>query len=380
MPKITEKEFKDRLYRGEKFLYTIDTSIFCSNHFRFEGDQLSGFCVGYKNARFVLPKIIYDEALNKYIELLTEEHKKATEALKSFPDAKCIKDCLNHLNALNIKTECTTIFDNFLINKKTTIISNDIDINSILDSYFSSTIPFRNTKNKKNEFPDAIALNSLERYAIKNNSTLIIISTDNDWIDYCKASSSVFYIEYKKELLKEITFLFKQLNANDNAIAKTFKQYLSSSKCKYDLSTIENAIATFFEDTSTIECDAISSFALDMDIEIESISVDHINYDGSKWAIEDKKPDSITLIGLIPIEITCTASIDFSKWDSEDQEKYGISCTSKEQTESLLIEVRANLSTEDLGDLATATIDDCTVTSQKFYIDLGEVDPFEDEE
>ena len=146
------------------------------------------------------------------------------------------------------------------------------------------------------------------------------------------------------------------------------------------MSTIEDAIDIFFEDTSTIECEAISPFSLDMDIEIESISVDHINYDESKWAIENKKPDSITLIGLIPINITCNASIDFSKWDSEDQGNYGISCISKEQTESLLIEVRVNLSTEELGDLSTATIDDCTVTSKNFYIDLGEVYPFEDEE
>ena len=379
MPKITLEEFETMLAKGVKFFYTIDTSIFISNNFRFDGDQLSGFCIGSKNAQFVIPKIIYAEVLKSYVDFLNDAQKKSTEALKRFPASEGVDAYLTHLKSINIKEVCTIALESFLINKELSIVDNNVDINEILDSYFTSKPPFGDNQKKKNEFPDAIAISTLERHAKMNRAKLVIISNDPDWTNFCDLSPSTFYIENTKEILKRLRFSLKKLQEDETLVDK-FKHNIIENKYSDDLSTIEDAIAVFFEDTSTIECEATSSFALDMDIEVESISVDHINYDESKWVIEDKKPDSITLIGLIPTEITCTASIDFSKWDSEDQENYGISCISKEQTESLLIEVRVNLSTEELGDLSAATIDDCTVTSKNFYINLGDVYPFEDEE
>lgn len=380
MPKITIEEFEAMLSGDDNILYTIDTSIFISNHFNFDGDQLSGFCIGSKNAKFVIPQIIYDEVLKKYVDFLNDAQKKTIDGLKRFPTSQAVDACLIHLKSINIKGLCITTLGSFLINRKLSIVDNNVDIDEILYSYFTSKPPFGDNQKKKNEFPDAIAINALERHAKKNHAKLVVISNDPDWTNFCELSESTFYLEYAKETLKRLSFSFKAALQENEYLADQFKQNIITNKYNYEISTIEDAIEVFFEDTSTIECDALSSFALDIDIEVESISIDNINYDESKWAIEDKKQDSIALIGLIPIEITCTASIDFSKWDSEDQESYGISCISKEQTESLLIEVRVNLSTEGLGDLATATIDDCTVTSKKFYIDLGEVEPFENEE
>ncbi len=77
MPKITLEELEEMLSKGVKMIYTIDTSIFISNNFRFDGDQLSGLCMGSQNAQFVIPKIIYDEVLKNYVDFLNDAQKKS---------------------------------------------------------------------------------------------------------------------------------------------------------------------------------------------------------------------------------------------------------------------------------------------------------------
>ena len=58
-----------------------------------------------------------------------------------------------------------------------------VDIDELLRIYFEGTAPFSKEGKKKNEFPDAIALLSLEDWARNNAATLIAVSTDKDW--YC---------------------------------------------------------------------------------------------------------------------------------------------------------------------------------------------------
>ncbi len=53
-------------------------------------------------------------------------------------------------------------------------------IGNLIQKYFQAKQPFSETRKKKNEFPDAIALMSLETWANKNQTKIIVVTSDND--------------------------------------------------------------------------------------------------------------------------------------------------------------------------------------------------------
>jgi hypothetical protein len=81
------------------------------------------------------------------------------------------------------------------------IETNGIDIDEVFNKYFKNKAPFKEG-DKKYEFPDAFILASIEKWCIENNSKMIIISNDKDWLNY----ESEFIIKIKEldELLIKI--------------------------------------------------------------------------------------------------------------------------------------------------------------------------------
>lgn len=77
------------------------------------------------------------------------------------------------------------------------------DINKIIDMYFSFTPPFENTKDKKSEFPDAIALLSLESWATANKTKIVLVSKDAGWERYCRNSSNLLCLNSLDDALNK---------------------------------------------------------------------------------------------------------------------------------------------------------------------------------
>lgn len=74
------------------------------------------------------------------------------------------------------------LLDEELLNANTNIIEYPvIDSEQIFKKYFEGTFPI-NTGEKKHEFPDAIALLSVEAWCSKNKTECIIFSKDKDFL------------------------------------------------------------------------------------------------------------------------------------------------------------------------------------------------------
>lgn len=65
----------------------------------------------------------------------------------------------------------------------------------ITDRYFTHQPPFEETGAKKMEFPDAIALTSLEKWAESKNYQVLVVSRDNGWKEFCKISKRLLHQE-----------------------------------------------------------------------------------------------------------------------------------------------------------------------------------------
>lgn len=76
-----------------------------------------------------------------------------------------------------------------------------LDCEKLMTLYFSTKPPFEGAKEKKNEFPDAIALVSLEKWAERNNVNIIAVSNDKGWKDFAEHSKYITVIDTLKEAL-----------------------------------------------------------------------------------------------------------------------------------------------------------------------------------
>ena len=84
-------------------------------------------------------------------------------------------------------------FDRFLEMTGCEIIpANGADMDRLIKMYFDPSAPFETSKNKKNEFPDAIALITMEEWAKLNNKKLLAITKDQGWSDFAARSEWIF--------------------------------------------------------------------------------------------------------------------------------------------------------------------------------------------
>ena len=166
----------------------IDTSIFEANNFLESKRIKEVFKLAERgHIKVVLPKITYDEILSRIANNIEESHKKFnkfrndTRVLRNIPSLEGKFDPFDELEVrkeLNLKLEEIFAHSNFEILDYPTL-----NIGEIFKSYFNKKFPFSSGA-KKNEFPDAFALKSIEAWAMENNELVLVFSNDSDILNY----------------------------------------------------------------------------------------------------------------------------------------------------------------------------------------------------
>ena len=141
------------------------------------------------------------------------------------------------------------------------------EIKSLIDMYFLHQAPFKEIGNKKNEFPDAIALLSLQSWAEKNNKKLLAVSSDKDWMDF-----STDHINVIDDLAKAMDILNKQTNEALDSIIHEIELELSGIQNGRIFESIYSAIENRI---NIYEIDAASAY--NYYIDDEQISLLDVN-------------------------------------------------------------------------------------------------------
>jgi len=175
---------------------TLDTNVFDRNGRDLEGGllaQLKQFKNG--SAQFVLSEIILRE-VHRHI---TEKTKNTKDELDKVARKVAELGLLAHdasEQLLELANSASAPEDaakeriaKFIADTGAEIIPADTtDIKALVRNYFKSEPPFEAAGKKKNEFPDAIALLSLEAWAQSNKKRVLAISHDGGWEDFAENS------------------------------------------------------------------------------------------------------------------------------------------------------------------------------------------------
>jgi len=192
-----------------------------------------------------------------------------------------------------------------------------VSVKDIMKMYFTPSPPFSASGKKKSEFPDAIALLSLEAWAKTNGRRVLAVSGDKDWTAYANNSEWIDVVEDLSEALE-------QLQEHTNEAERIVARLLNAME--------DGSLETLAQDfTHQLEYE-ISGYAIDAEAE----AAYHIDYEQaditytSHTFAGDSEDRDITIVqvqqnkivALLAAEISVRAEATFSLsiYDSIDKD------------------------------------------------------------
>jgi hypothetical protein len=237
------------------------------------------------------------------------------------------------------------------------------DIERLLAMYFSPEAPFE--ESKKDEFPDAIALITLEDWAKTNRKKLLAITRDRGWIAFGEHSAWIDtepdvssalqrFQEHTESARRLVAALLSSMAAGERQDVKSeFEQRLATEIAEIEPEIDANADVYYW---------SVNSF----DIQLTDISLPTSN---DSFKIIQTQKDGV--VAQMTVAVAARVNVEFNYFtDAKYGHKIGAS------DESVETEFRTNVLVSIRGDAA----DDCTLADLELddasvELDFGDIGP-----
>jgi hypothetical protein len=233
----------------------------------------------------------------------------------------------------------------------------------VLRRYFAVQPPFSRGELKKNEFPDALALLSLEAWASRNKTTVLVVSRDRDWQAFAEQSDHLVAVP-------DLTVVLDYFNgAAAFAVARCMALLApdEQSELKVD---IEGALETFLE-TFDPEIDAYST--LDYDIENLDPAVQYWSPDPDVRPKIVKADDEVVVFVLtVNALVKFCATFRYSVHDGIDRDIVDLGTDTKEVEEKIALQVVISMARRIEEEPHVRSVE---VEPRRITIAFGSVDP-----
>jgi len=256
------------------------------------------------------------------------------------------------------------------------------DLPKLMEMYFATEAPFETGKDKKNEFPDAIALLALEGWAEENDVNIIAVSQDKGWKNYAEESPRITLVSSLAEALEK----FQPHNKVASIIAHIREDSLLDED-NHVLDEIEQAIINSIDGYDVwVEASSYMHFEWE-DTSANYISHEFDNDDKGlvKVRVVSINDEAIVLKVGATVEVEVEAIFDFSVRDSIDKDYVGMGGNVCTTTESYHTDILLTLTGDFSQDFDDIEVTEIEVLETIGHADFGEVEPdwrneYEDEE
>ena len=356
---------------------TLDTCSLESQNYNLENGLLDKFEQFSKisDIDFIISEVVLGE-MTSHMEKKTKEafssYKKALkDGLFYKIDDELTYDKIKRIQDLNIEDIVEKRIKKFREKTNLKIIpANNIDVQLVLKQYFSKETPF--SEKKKEEFPDAIALQSLENWAQEENKNVLVISCDKDWMAYCEGKKNLFCINKIDVALDKIT---EQIETRTREIKRLIEEKFN--KDSESFSELMDIIKGFLFEKShqvSVEFYASSHFGYQ--------DIDNIDYcmkdfyfkeldEKFMFSILDIQKNEVTVVYPIELQYHVEGEIGLFWYDKDE----GVDVPMAQST----IDTDASVENELIIKLKISgdemSIEDVSLSQQNFDIDLGWVEP-----
>lgn len=373
MPTLTLNELSDAIFQERVKGLAIDTSIYEQYQFGLEVGLLATLQQFQSSSvRLILPDVIEHEVRQHMRSSATLERSHVKNALKPLGGAwgttssqreEVLAQLFQGKSPEDIVDERVAAFA-----KRTGALSlscgDFATMDEVLHLYLNTEAPFADREGKKNEFPDAIALCALQRWAENEDGLVLAVSKDGDWVNFADQSPNVC-------VLSDLPRALASFQANRLGLQKLLLTTFGGDHW----AALEAPLFTSLN-TETDNIDAMLDAASSYSYDAELIEVQILSAPGNENVLENAEvvslEDGVMEVSLV---LTCNVearfSVSFQVWDGIDREYVGMG-----SNEVLMMEPH------DLDVLLTFQLDNGAATfvaatpqAATLSFETGEVEP-----
>ncbi|MCY4049287.1 MAG: PIN domain-containing protein [Hyphomicrobiales bacterium] len=203
MPPFTPDVLRDAITGGTIRAISLDTNIFYKPHPNLESPMLRRL----DQFKCTDISVIFLEIVVREIKKKIKYQAKQTRSKLKASFQKCQErwrsnfdfDTMLQLTGIDVNFDdlVNGQFSEFREHVAAIIIpvKGNVNIEKLVDNYFDTEPPFENKKEKKHEFPDAMALLSLEAWAKQCGNYVLLVSKDSGWQKFSELSDYLFCVE-----------------------------------------------------------------------------------------------------------------------------------------------------------------------------------------
>lgn len=341
---------------------TLDTSIFDGNGIRLDRGLL-GRLTQFKSSpvKFILSDIMVNEIVNhlgnKILSSRTTFEKALNDAndFLSFDGGEIndIKSKLIHSD--KVKESAEKRVKEFLEKTGAEVIDSGdyVNVSDLRDKYFNNEAPFSETGNKKNEFPDAIALMGLEGWAEDNDELIYAVSTDNDWKAFCENAN---YIVFHDNLSEALDY-FNRVHSPFDAV-NALEKFLANGNAPNFMRQLHCQLESFFDDIY-VDQDADSGFYWEGEGTTTSFQDFMILNDN--FQVVETDENTLVLEAFLSVDLSIDGDFSLSVFDSIDRDQVSMGSISRTVEETF--ETRVLITVVGDFDKAKESPDDLEIES-----------------
>lgn len=213
----------------------------------------------------------------------------------------------------------------------------------LFELYFEDGAPFGKRQDKKSEFPDAMSLILLERYADENDTLGIVASGDAGWAAYAEQSDRL----YSVSTVDELAALFAATNEHAEALKAKILGAVNDKESalraqvteslQHHVSNAEWDVNEIYSGSGRVEAEVYDAELIEYELTAEATNVWPVAEDPNTWIVE--------LAASLTVDVQ--VNVEFFIWDSIDREEIKIGGDS--YTVSTKVDVDAFLTCSEIS-------------------------------
>lgn len=375
--KMSIEQIRSEISRGRLEAISIDTSIFDRQGRALERGllkRLRQFSFG--RVAFVLTDVVFGELRAHVVEDCKSAEADLRKGFKAIaqtwqvPEENSLQAHSLLLGAHTAESIAQQRLDLFRSQTGMEVVRAEkyASMSELLRRYFASMPPFGVQPTKKHEFPDALALLTLEAWAVENEAIVLVVTQDGDWLKYAEQS----------ERMVALSDLSAALSCFQDEAAEYISAQIAGLMKQPGGAEILAAIKRAVEEQSeklSFSAEAESQFAVSddgVDAEVEFLGIADSPYGYSLEPVEYDGESSLVVRMTAYLEAKITAHFSFRKWDSIDREFIPCGKCRANRVEPITAEILVTFG----GDLPDSpSIKEVELIPQEEYLEFAEIEP-----
>ncbi len=368
MPKKTEQELKQLVEAGEIAGFTLDTTEFHHAGYNFQSKILKALRqFTNTDVTLLFSEVVLNEVHAHIRDDMKAKSDQARGALRQIRKAAAIAMDLNKtmLDAgipVDAGARAAELIDAFLadVGAEQLPVDDGPTVRQLHDLYFGFRPPFSAKADKKSEFPDAIALLSLQHWADQQDGFVLAVSNDGDWGRYAEQSPRIIVVPALAPALN----LF---NSDDAFVAARLAANLAAGTAVSLRASINSAL-----DRAVEVFDVEASAPYYYETEDEFAAINDWEVAEPRFDVVDSDADFVTLAFPISVKATFEASFSFTVRDGIDKDYIGIGGAKASTTENFDVQVLVTVARDDEG--PDPDVVDLETDTSSLSVDFGHVE------